>query len=458
MDATRALTLVLGATGPADNQRAARPPLGWRTWNQFQGKITQSVVEANMRVLADRSRHVDGVSTSLADLGYKDAGIDDGWQECGNYGPQHYRYHTGAGDPVVNSGKFPDLQRLTALAHSLNLTAGWYGNACGCVDGCCSDHCDSIECFAGDVNATLSLGFDSYKIDGCGAQRDIALWAELFNHSSVARSWKGRSMMIENCHDGDGDSPGANAPSRDALGELWCPFHTYRSSGDARPTFGSLLNNLNSTRAFASANLSVPGCWAYPDMMELGVTNTGGRADCGPDGNETCGPLSFVEARTVFGAWAIVSSPLVLGFDLTDAAQLELHWSTITNRDAIAVNQEYAGFSGSLLTQSAVLTRFTACDWAAGVSCEWPSSMVWYKPLGRRDARRSVMALLLMNNANQPAKLSVEWAAVPGLSGHRSCTVFDVWQRRSLGPHAMNFTAEAVAPRDSVFVTLSDCI
>ena len=62
--------------------------------------------------------------------------------------------------------------------------------------------------------------------------------------------------------------------------------------------------------------------------------------DCGASGSEECKPLSVVEARTHFGAWAIVSSPLVLGFDLRDTSQLEAHWSTITNTDAIAVNQE----------------------------------------------------------------------------------------------------------------------
>ena len=42
-----------------------------------------------------------------------------------------------------------------------------YGNACGCAaqpyPQCCSDHCDTVECFAGDVNATLAYGFDSCK-------------------------------------------------------------------------------------------------------------------------------------------------------------------------------------------------------------------------------------------------------------------------------------------------------
>jgi len=105
---------------------------------------------------------------------------------------------------------------MTDLAHSLNLTAGWYGNNCDC-----EDHCWADSCFAGDVNATLAFGFDSIvrtstralvvsnplpgkktreqpahsiarpgrtlvpaqKLDGCGREEDVALWADMFNHS-----------------------------------------------------------------------------------------------------------------------------------------------------------------------------------------------------------------------------------------------------------------------------------
>ena len=42
--------------------------------------------------------------------------------------------------------------------------------------------------------------------------------------------------------------------------------------------------------------------------MEIGVTNTQGMRDCG-NGSEPCMPLTVHEARTHFGAWAIVSSP-----------------------------------------------------------------------------------------------------------------------------------------------------
>ena len=66
------------------------------------------------------------------------------------------------------------------------------GNNCDC-----HDHCDSVECFAGDVNATLAFGFDSIKLDGCGKEEDVALWNELFNHSIRMLGANHSGMMIE---------------------------------------------------------------------------------------------------------------------------------------------------------------------------------------------------------------------------------------------------------------------
>lgn len=105
-----------------------------------------------------------------------------------------------------------------------------------------------------------------------------------------------------------------------------------------------MLSNLNATVAFTKANLSLPGCWAYADMLEVGVTNTqmlpaGHGMNCGPSLEERCPPLSVVEARTHFGAWCVVSSPLVLGLDLRNATAVDIHWSIIANPDAIAVSQ-----------------------------------------------------------------------------------------------------------------------
>ena len=123
---------------------------------------------AQMAAIANRSRTVNGVPTSLCDLGYCDVGLDDNWQSCGKYGPNGYSFHDANGRPVVNQQRFPDFIAMTTYAHSLGLTSGWYGNNC-----ICSDHCSDETCYQGDVDAVMDYGFDSIKREfgGRGARR-----------------------------------------------------------------------------------------------------------------------------------------------------------------------------------------------------------------------------------------------------------------------------------------------
>ena len=335
----------------------------------------------------------------------------------------------------------------------LQLTRGSAAHSCRC-----HDICDTDDCFAGDVNATLAFGFDSMKLDGCGKEEDVALWSEMFNHSIRILGANHSGMMIENCHNG---GPAGNTPHYDEKGELQCPFHTYRSSTDIRNVYGSILVNLMSVPPLAKANLSVPGCWAYPDMLEVGVTNMqfkgNGIPGCGASGKEACVPLSFTEARTHFGAWSIVSAPLVIGMNFSDTANLKKHWATITNLDAIEVNQDYAGFSGSIFYEATEKEQFKPCSWGARADCGFAVAMSWYKPLSGRDSRKSTMAVLLMNNGAASKDLNFSFSDVPGLEAE-SCTAWSVWDGKSLGKFgASGFTAKAVGSRDSVFLTLSGC-
>ena len=88
-------------------------------------------MELAFKSLADTTLGtVGGKPTSLAQLGYNDAGLDDVWQKCGSYGPENYTYHDANGNPVVDETKFPDMKKMTDLAHSLGLTAGWCTNHC----------------------------------------------------------------------------------------------------------------------------------------------------------------------------------------------------------------------------------------------------------------------------------------------------------------------------------------
>ena len=82
-----------------DDGLATSPPMGWRSWNQFGLFINQSLLEAQFEALADRSRLVDGRPTSLLELGYEHAAIDDGWQEC-NSAPAASGSTTPPGSPT----------------------------------------------------------------------------------------------------------------------------------------------------------------------------------------------------------------------------------------------------------------------------------------------------------------------------------------------------------------------
>ena len=180
-----------------------------------------------------------GVATSLLDLGYNHAGIDDGWQKCGS-GPNGKGFHNASGFPNVNTDIFPDMKAMASMATSLGLVPGWYANNCHC-----SDHfCKSLACYKGDVAATTVFGFGSVKMDRAGPIKNATLLAELYNHT-------GRRVLIEN----------NNAVSHMVDGKVQCPMHLFRTSGDARPTFGSVLSNLLSVNKYNIKGLTGPGCW-----------------------------------------------------------------------------------------------------------------------------------------------------------------------------------------------------
>lgn len=242
----------------------------------------------------------------------------------------------------------------------------------------CADHtCSEEKCFQGDVQATLDYGFGSIKLDGCGVQKNITLYSELFNRS-------GTPVMLENCHNGN-----PTYPTGTGEGKVDCPMNFFRSSTDIRPTFGSILINLESTAAYNGKGLTGPGCFAYPDMLEVGVTNSQ---------RPGLATLSFTEARTHFGAWCIVSAPLVLGMDLRDEAKLAEVLPIISNTEAMAVNDAWAGDAGVLAKASAETVTLPNCSWFNKDSCKHPAWMVWKKRLPKGK-----VAVLLMNNANTPA-------------------------------------------------------
>lgn len=181
----------------------------------------------------------------------------------------------------------------------------------------------AAKVYRSSVAMLVDQEWDSVKLDGCSQFHNTTLWASLLEQS-------GRPVAVENC--------GNTHPPTMVPDPLWghggqCPYNWFRSSTDINPSWASILNNLASTTQYQNLThpLSVPGCWAYPDMLEVGNMAT------------------YEEDRAHFGAWCVVSSPLILGYDLTKDDTTAKVWPIISNKEAIRVNQQWAGHPGRLV-------------------------------------------------------------------------------------------------------------
>lgn len=74
--------------------------------------------------------------------------------------------------------------------------------------------------------------------------------------------------------------------------------------------------------------------------------------------------------------WAITSSPLIYSSDLNKTTSTTL--AVLTNRAAIAINQQYAGNAGDLLKKQGRPVYFCVGD---GMCLVGGEGEVWYKPL-----------------------------------------------------------------------------
>lgn len=404
--------------------------------NFYQGDITQAIMEANMRALAARTRTTKGRTgnVSLLDIGYARCGLDDNWQACGT--GLSGSFHSSSGQPLINRSRFPDMKSMVDLGHSLGLAVGWYDNNCICGEGSAHLHPDQVATdVAGDVGYIASIGFDGLKADGCGPGRDLPSLARQLNAT-------GRKILIENCHYykwPNSSMPVGTHPDRvnriwpywrDNVtgGELMCEEHLFRASGDIRNSWGSWFGNLASLEPYQDEAhpISQPGCWAYADMLMVGVFAN----DHAPRAGAA---LSTTEWRSHFGAWCINSSPLVLSFDLTNRTTMEAVWPFIANVEAIAVNQGWAGHPGRRVT--------------TGNS----SYAVWKKPLPQ--SRVAVLVVSMLQPGSPKIDMGVDLSTVAPGCASQECAVLDVWKQQDAGhTQGSTYPVRGLAGHDSAFL------
>ncbi len=207
---------------------------------------------------------------------------------------------------------------------------------------------------------------------------------------------------MENCHWGQ-VAPAVPDPTKPPA--EGCPWNFYRSSGDVRASYASILGNLATVVPLHAKNLSYPGCWAYPDMLQVGCQH-------GPGGASDPG-LTIPETRTHFGAWAIVSSPLTLSHDVNNQTVTDQIWDIISNTEVIAVNQAYFGDSGGQFASGDQVLEFTDAFIERSNGAEpRVQAANWqqlYKPVGGGK-----VAVLVINSAAATQSIDVDFSKVPG--------------------------------------------
>ena len=172
-------------------------------------------------------------------------------------------------------------------------------------------------------------------------------------------------------------------------------------------------------------------------MLEVGCAH-------GPGGSSDPG-LSPDETAAHFGAWCIVSSPLILSHDLNNATIMDAVWPLISNKDALRVNQAWAGFSGSVFLEAPSTVVLSDAVKAEAPVKSWQA---FNKPISATE-----IAVFVMNHAATAQSITIPFSAVPGLKS-TNVNAYDVWAQKALGPVSTSWTV-TLRSHQSAFVTLT---
>ena len=341
--------------------RRNTPLMGWASWNCFRTDISES----RMKEQADAL-----VATGLADCGYTYLNMDDGF-----FGGRDEE-----GKLLFHSGRFPNgIKPVADYAHKLGLKAGIYSEA---GDNTCGYYYDGEggngagAGLYGHEEQDLQMffeeyGFDFLKVDWCGALR-LGL-DERTQYTKIGRivdKWRVRlnkPLVYNICR---WQFPGQWAAK---TADSW------RTGADITPDFDSVLHQIDRIKPLR--HFCSPGHVNDLDMMQIG------------------NGLSPEEEKSHFAMWCMMSTPLMLGCDLTKLPEEML--TLLKNRELIAVNQD-----------SACLQAFVARAVRGGAG--ELLGEVWVKELGGRDSAERAVALLNRSHENLVMEFTPESVGITG--------------------------------------------
>lgn len=302
-----ALVLGLSSKVWATNLPVFDPPImGWSSWNTYRININGDLIKKQADAM---------VQAGLKDAGYSYVNVDDGffgWRdEKGVIQPHPERFPKG-------------LKEIADHIHSLGLKAGIYSDAGSNTCGSIWDK-DKNGIGVGlygyeHQDATLYFkdwGFDFIKIDYCGAGQELNLEEEK------------RYTEIRQAIDKIGCNHVSINICRWAFPGTWAKklARSWRISSDINPSWGS-VKYIIGKNLYLSAYAG-EGHYNDMDMLEIGRG------------------LKPEEEEVHFGMWCIMSSPLLIGCDLTTIPEASL--KLLKNKELIALNQDALGLQAHVV-------------------------------------------------------------------------------------------------------------
>ena len=362
-----------------ERKLARTPPMGWNSWNCWAGAID----DAKVRAAADAM-----VKSGLAAHGYQYINIDDCWEKGRD-----------ANGEIVPNEKFPDMKGLADYVHSKGLRLGIYSSP---GPKTCAGYEGSYKHEEQDAKTYAKWGIDYLKYDWCSygsvaKVKETEDFKKPYRIMAKALNDCGRDIVYSLCQYG--------------MGNVWewgteVGGNCWRTTGDITDTWGSMSGigfSQNGHEKFAG-----PGHWNDPDMLIVG------RVGWGPSLHPT--KLKYVEQVTHITLWSLLSSPLLIGCDMSNMDKFTI--DLLTNDEVLDVNQDPLGKPAGRVTDR------------NGIQ-------VW-----SRHLQDGTTAVGIFNTGIEDADGFVKWVDV-GVQGKQP--VRDLWLKKDLGSFDGQYTAKVSA-------------
>ena len=359
---TRTLTIVGG-----DHKLALTPPMGWNSWNCWAGAVD----DPKVRAAADTM-----LSSGLASHGFQYINIDDTWE--------------GSRDPsgeIQTNSKFPDMKALSDYVHSKGLKLGIYSSP---GPKTCAGFEASYKHELQDAQTYGKWGIDYLKHDWCS-------YTEVATGEGLDRLEKPYQTMRDALDKSDRDI--VFSLCQYGMGDVWkwgqgIGGNCWRTTGDINDSWGSLhgiYTSQNGHEKYAG-----PGHWNDPDMLVIG------KVGWGPSLHPS--HLKPNEQLLHISMWCMLSSPLLIGCDMSDMDKFTI--DLLSNDELLDINQDPLGRPAGRVAMTGDLE-------------------VWSRPLFD-----GTTAVALVNSGSEEAPIKADWNDI-GVTGKQP--VRDLWMHKNAG-------------------------